>query len=361
MAALRCMSNGMSHHGPLHGKMQTRQRRWTLLLFTLAAVVIGVACAQVESEGAGVQCQPMLTTHGLVIYNRIPKTGSTSMWTMQSRLASKNHFEITHSRNYMEVITAPSRRTEHLKVIERVWGELGECVATARTRRVLYENHMPYFDFSGDIFPTPHRAAPLETVPTFYVSQVRHAVDLYVSHYYYRIHGDEISHKNISAPTFAKARQDNLRVTGMNRLATVNEWVQKVHLTDTCDWRTNIMTRYFCGLTSSDCEDVCSARGLDRAQRNLARHYVLVSVIEDLDLSLALYEHLLPQWFHGAAQKVQHFLAQDGKSFYEKPTPATRQRLEFVLSSDMILWHTARRVLHAKAHQCGFNTTQGLL
>lgn len=58
----------------------------------------------------------------------------------------------------------------------------------------------------------------------------------------------------------------------------------------------------FCG-HKPWCKDFNSQRVLDEAKANVEKHYPVVGVIEELNKTLAVMEHEMPQYFQGA-QKV---------------------------------------------------------
>jgi hypothetical protein len=62
--------------------------------------------------------------------------------------------------------------------------------------------------------------------------------------------------------------------------------------------------RYFCGF-AHECRQNSSAAALDRATSNVREHFAVVGVLGELELSLGVFEHVLPGFFRG----LQHFYA----------------------------------------------------
>ena len=102
-----------------------------------------------------------------VIYNRVPKSGSTTLWSLFARLATHNDFSFVHSRSYIHKIL---NQTEQRTVVTQV----NDVTSRVHSARWLYERHLYFTDFSKFGFPNP-----------IYINLVRDPVDRFASAFYF--------------------------------------------------------------------------------------------------------------------------------------------------------------------------------
>lgn len=107
----------------------------------------------------------------VVIYNRVPKTGSTSFVNLAYDLCKKNRFHVLHINvtANMHVLSLPNQ----VQFVRNVSG--WEAVKPA-----LYHGHMAYLDFSK--FGMPQKP--------IYINLIRKPLDRLVSYYYFLRFGD---------------------------------------------------------------------------------------------------------------------------------------------------------------------------
>ncbi|XP_065342688.1 heparin sulfate O-sulfotransferase [Cloeon dipterum] len=231
----------------------------------------------------------------VVIYNRVPKTGSTSFVGVAYDLCKANAFHVLHlniSAN-MHILTLPSQA----RLVQNVsdWREM---------RPAFFHGHLAFVDFQK--FGTPLRPV--------YINVVRKPLDRLVSYYYFLRHGDDfrphlVRRKHGDNVSFDECVQQNLEDCSPD-----NMWLQ---------------IPFFCGHAPS-CWEKGNEWALQEAKKNLLEHYLVVGVTEQMDDFIALLEVTLPSMFHGA---VQHF-ALSSKSHLRKtsqkadPLPQTVALIE---------------------------------
>jgi hypothetical protein len=104
------------------------------------------------------------------------------------------------------------------------------------------------------------------------------------------------------------------------------------------------------------CEDACHPAALALAIHHFSDRYLVVGVLEDLPVSLRLYEHLLPLFFDGITTHINrhgiHHNKLNSETVYEPTTTGSRIILEHWLSNDVALYHVIRQRLHTQAICC---------
>lgn len=260
----------------------------------------------------------------VVIYNRVPKTGSTSFVNLTYDLCRKNAFHVLHINitANMHVFSLPNQ----IRFVRNV-------TAWEAMKPAFYHGHLAYLDFSKMGVPA---AKPL------YINLVRKPLDRLVSYYYFLRYGDDyrphlVRHRAGDTMTFdecvAKQKQD---------CDPNNMWLQ---------------IPFFCG-HAAECWKPGSAWALQEAKRNLVNEYFLVGVTEEMTEFVELLEMALPRLFRGASD---HF-AKSNKSHLRKtkskvePLPETvakiQQSLVWQMENELYQYaleqfHFAQMKLHA--------------
>ncbi|XP_063612785.1 heparan sulfate 2-O-sulfotransferase 1-like isoform X1 [Penaeus indicus] len=201
----------------------------------------------------------------LIIYNRVPKTGSTSFIGLAYDLCSKNKFNVIHMNTSKNAPTLSL--TDQMRFVYNIsnWVE---------KKPGIYHGHIAYLDFNR--FGVSRQ--PL------YINIIRKPLDRLVSYYYFVRYGDDLR------PYLIRKR--------MGDKMTLDECVAKDHPDCSMNhlW---LQVPFFCG-HHSDCWVPGSAWALEQAKHNLVHNYFLVGVTEELKDFVAMLEYSLPQMFKGA-------------------------------------------------------------
>lgn len=267
----------------------------------------------------------------VVIYNRVPKTGSTSFVNLTYDLCRKNAFHVLHINitANMHVLSIPNQ----LRFVRNI-------TAWEAMKPAFYHGHVAYLDFSKMGVPA---AKPL------YINLVRKPLDRLVSYYYFLRYGDDyrphlVRHRAGDTMTFDECVSRQKPDCDPN-----NMWLQ---------------IPFFCG-HAAECWKPGSEWALQEAKRNLVNEYFLVGVTEEMTEFVELLEMALPRLFRGASD---HF-EKSNKSHLRKtkskvdPLPQTVAKIQEskVWQMENELYQFALEQFHfvqTKLHTPGKNAVQ---
>ena len=109
--------------------------------------------------------------------------------------------------------------------------------------------------------------------------------------------------------------------------------------------RTEMLLSYFCG-QESICTDPDSREALAIARRAVEEEYSVVGVLEQLNVTLTVMEHLLPLWFQGARAFFEQHPIQDNRNPHPEPSKAAAKILSWRLRHDIELYQLIKQRLH---------------
>ncbi|XP_060529091.1 heparin sulfate O-sulfotransferase [Cylas formicarius] len=205
----------------------------------------------------------------LVLYNRVPKTGSTSFVGIAYELCKRNAYHVLHVN-----ITANS----HILSLNNQISFVNNVTNWKSMKPALYHGHFAFIDFSKFGFPKP-----------LYINIIRRPLDRFISYYYFVRYGD-----NFRPYLIRRKHGDTI---------TFDECVER----DLPDCDPNLMwlqVPFFCG-HASNCWKPGNKWALTEAKKNLVNNYFLVGVTEELEDFIGVLEQSLPRLFKGA---TNHYL-----------------------------------------------------
>lgn len=203
-----------------------------------------------------------------VLYNRVPKTGSTSFVGIAYDLCKKNQYHVLHVN-----ISANS----HVLSLNNQVSFIKNVTEWKDMKPALYHGHFAFIDFSKFGVSKP-----------LFINIIRKPLDRFISYYYFVRYGDNFR------PYLVRRKAGNTM--------TFDECVEK-ELPE-CDpnamW---LQVPFFCG-HAANCWKPGNKWALTEAKKNLVNNYFLVGVTEELEDFIAILEISLPRLFGGA---VDHY------------------------------------------------------
>ena len=202
----------------------------------------------------------------LILYNRIPKTGSTSFVSVLYKLHEINQFSVA----YVNVSSSRHRFTFLDK------HRFAKNISNWNKRKPgVYHGHFPFLHFHQLGFKQP-----------LYINILRKPLERLVSYYYFVRYGDTFlpnkrrNHEG-DTRTFDACVKEQGSVCSPEKL-----WLQ---------------IPYMCG-SDPECWVPGSKRALQRAKFNVVNYYFLVGVTEQIGEFVELLENVLPSFFKGAIE-----------------------------------------------------------
>ena len=298
----------------------------------------------------------------LFIYNRIPKTGSTSFMSVLYKLTKSpppsivSNSDTSRSSPDSSGLDPTSSRATQLNVLyvnvsskSRIMTPLDESwfvhnITTWSDRMpAIYHGHFPFINFVkyGKLQP-------------IYINILRPPLERLISHYYFVRYGD----------TF----RPNLKRSQMGDTRSFDDCVKErgMHCSDRKLW---LQIPYFCG-SMPQCWEPGNQWALSTAKTNLASFYYLVGVTEKLADFMTMLEMTFPRHFKGASAEF----SKEGGTFVRKTKtkkPVQPETVEFFKKSK--IWQLenefylyARTIFYSKLQQFNLykkqkNPTPGIM
>lgn len=231
----------------------------------------------------------------VVIYNRVPKTGSTSFMGVAYDLCSRNRFNVLHINTTKNIHVMSLSDQARFVYNASLW---------SAKKPALYHGHIAFLDFSR---------FGMSQKPIF-INLIRKPLDRLVSYYYFLRYGDDFR------PYLVRRRQGDKM--------TFDECVEQQEQ-DCASEHMWMQVPFFCG-HMADCWIPGNEWALQQAKHNLVQHYLLVGVTEELQDFVTLLESALPRFFQGASElfstgKKSHLRKTTNKI---EPSPETVSKIQ---------------------------------
>jgi len=264
-----------------------------------------------------------------VIFNRVPKCGSTTLERIIKKQARHRGFVFSRSKDY---VNNSIDEVEQRRFAEHV-------TAMAKRGRVVYDRHVLYVNFARFGVPTPA-----------YINLLRDPLRMQVSAYYFWRDCICTSRKSFCRHAWqASPSAPVCNVTIDDVYAEVKETTPVV----------GVITRFFCGQESAclAADPQPAARrheALVKALGNLESRYVWVGVLERFEDSLVLLSRLLPAYFGALRAKLdsQEHVRPTNSAPYPAPSSSTLDKISAENRNDLELYRHALSRLDCQLQWC---------
>uniref|UniRef100_A0A3Q3EPU2 Heparan sulfate 2-O-sulfotransferase 1 n=1 Tax=Labrus bergylta TaxID=56723 RepID=A0A3Q3EPU2_9LABR len=235
----------------------------------------------------------------VIIYNRVPKTASTSFTNIAYDLCGKNHYHVLHiNTTKNNPVMSIQDQVRFVKNVTE-WREM---------KPAFYHGHVSFLDFTK--FGVKRKP--------IYINVIRDPIERLVSYYYFLRFGDDYRPGLRRRKQGDKKTFDECVSAGGSDCAPEKLWLQ---------------IPFFCG-HYSECWNVGSQWALEQAKYNLVNEYMLVGVTEELEDFVMMLEAALPRFFRGATDlyktgKKSHLRKTSEKkpTTVHSPSAAVRENL----------------------------------
>lgn len=291
-----------------------------------------------------------------VVYNRLPKAGSESIMRLLDILGSKNKFTVLHGRGFMPDYIAQPKQHRLLKKGDWMhpnW--TSKCLTNERKNSWVYVNHIRYVDFP---YFYPGGGVAGNCRPRL-INVMRNPVGAAISGYYFltllcrnnslcsRVvtkipgsAGDQLYQHRVDINECVEVHA-GLRKKGSN----ISDPEYKACLLHFLHFGQSLW-EYLCGF-HPDCEGtewrapLHPLEAYARARSN-ARNYAVIGLVEEMDKTLEVLEHMFPQLFRGARN---HYTAthHHNNMFYVRPNERVSAWLKKNLSGTLDLYYFLRQ------------------
>ena len=226
----------------------------------------------------------------ILLYNRVPKCGSTTMLTLLKGLkklhsnSKNNEFELYNDiyPNQKHFLPTLEMRLEYVQNVTNKIYTREISGPNQPNLPVIYVRHIHFVNFTRYGYPMP-----------LYINLIRDPVEHFISNYYFLRKGFA-KNKNLSEEQRKKWDHHDI-ISDDQRNVTLADCIKK-QLTG-CKTIYSDIIPYFCG------NDVwCrkrNSRALEAAKNNIESSFMAVGILEDLPNSLKLFEYTLPTFFKG--------------------------------------------------------------
>lgn len=231
----------------------------------------------------------------VIIYNRVPKTGSTSFVGVAYDLCKRNQYKVIHIN-----ITS----NMHVMSLSNQYKFAQNVTRWDAVKPALYHGHMAFLNFE--------RLSTLKK--PIYINLIRKPLDRLVSYYYFLRYGDNFRPHLVRKKHGDKMTFDDCVEKGQPDCDPSNMWLQ---------------IPFFCG-HSALCWKPGNRWALEQAKANLVNNYLVVGITEEMLDFITVLEATLPRFFRGA---TEHYLSSNRSHLRQtssklKPSEETVARIQ---------------------------------
>ncbi|CBY40178.1 unnamed protein product [Oikopleura dioica] len=234
-----------------------------------------------------------------VVFNRVPKCGSMSMTQLAYDLGGKNQFKVESPYEPGEKQTKSQEEQDAFR--KYVFDQKPPY---------MYIRHQNYVDFWD----------PVEKEKVAYINMIRDPIARFESFYYFSRFGN-----NLGGGGRAKLNEERKKETvddcvAKKRQECVKPWWQIVP--------------YLCGqVTDPRCQER-DQWAVDRAKYNIDQNYAFVGLLDELEMSLAVLEQLLPEFYKDARSLVKQdsFVKMKNGTLTTFKKPASEKSREYLMT-----------------------------
>ncbi|KAK3728766.1 hypothetical protein RRG08_013492 [Elysia crispata] len=201
----------------------------------------------------------------VVLYNRVPKTGSTTLLGIIDQLSLTNSYQaINFNISRLQRVLGLADQRRFVTNISN-WEEV---------KPVVYHGHLAFLDF---------QSYGVKQLP-IYINMVRDPLERLMSHYYFLRYGDDFDPHRARKMASDQTTFDECVEQDGAECGPIKMWVQ---------------IPFFCG-HHAGCWEPGNEWALEEAKRNLREKYLVVGITEEFSYFLAVLEAALPRFFRGA-------------------------------------------------------------
>nr|XP_054765976.1 uronyl 2-sulfotransferase-like isoform X1 [Lytechinus pictus] len=277
----------------------------------------------IDEDEMTVYGKPIHGKNKTVLYVSMPKCGSRTFVWMISYLRAAHHFGKPVNIDYMLARHQVSEVRTHLssKLLEAEDG-------------AILHGHYRYINMKSS------------SKKPILMSMIRDPIDRFESHFYFIRHGD----LDMSKAELVKNIKTESNMALPNE--TLDECVAKGRLECTLSLYRNMYITSFCGYAPGCSESPSFA--FEKAKRNVDK-FLVIGVMEEYDLTMAVFEKLLPGTFGGAAKIYEESKNQPMTKFktsYKKlPSKETYSILKERMKYDYKFYDYVKERLHRVARR----------